>query len=328
MAKSKTSTKKKNEFVYVITGEDESLVNFHSQQLLDKLIEPSQRPTGLFDADPKDVSISEVLDELRTVPFLTDKRVVLVRWADKFISQNRELLEKYFESPCPTGILILTVSSWDTRTKLARKLASSGKFIKVAQPKGRQLQRRLIDYARQAHDKKLTQNAAEILVEFTGDELPKLYSEVDKLALFADAEKLIDVQHIESLIGHNRIYGAFAVIDACTAGDSTAAIVRLRNMFAEDRSAEYTVLGAFAFLLRRMFNAKVLFEKGYNPYEITSRLRIWSNKDGFFAMLGKMTLQQIGSALQKLAATDYAIKTGRTKANVAIEQLVLKLAIK
>ncbi len=325
MTQSYTKTKKKKEFVYVIAGKDESLVNFYCQQLLDKLMEPSQRTTGLFDADPKNVSISDVLDELRTVPFLTDKRVVLVRWADKFISQNRELLEKYFESPSPTGVLIFTVSNWDTRTKLAKKLADSGKLITVTQPKGRQLQRRLVDYARQAHGKRLAQNAAEILVECIGDELPRLYSEVDKLALFADAEKVIDVQHIESLIGHNRIYGAFAVIDACLAGNSAVAISRLRNMFAEDRSADYTVVGAFAFHFRRMFNAKVLLEEGHNPYEIAGRLRIWGNKDGFFAMLGKMSLKQIGAALQKLAAIDYAIKTGQTKPEIAIEQLVFGL---
>jgi DNA polymerase-3 subunit delta len=325
MAKSDTKTKKKNEFVYVIVGEDESLVNFYCQQLLDKLIEPSQRATGLFDADPSRVSISEILDELRTMPFLTDKRVVLVRRADKFISQNRELLEKYFDSPSPTGILILTISNWDTRTRLAKKLPGIGKLVTVTQPKGRQLQRRLIDYARQAYGKKLTQSAAEILVECIGDELARLYSEVDKLALFADNEKVIDVQHIESLIGHNRIYGAFAVIDACLAGSSADAISRLRNMFAEDRSAEYTVVGAFAFHFRRMFNAKVLLGEGCGPADIAGRLRIWGNKNGFFAMLGKMSLERIGTTLQKLAAIDYAIKTGRTKAEIAIEQLVLGL---
>jgi DNA polymerase III delta subunit len=39
-----------------------------------------------------------------------------------------------------------------------------------------------------------------------------------------------------------------------------------------------------------------------------------------------MDLKQIGEYLQQLAETDYAIKTGRTKAKVAMEQLVLKLA--
>jgi len=325
MTKSKIGTKKRNEFVYVIAGEDESLVSLYCRELLDKLIEPSQRATGLFDADPNQASISEILDELRTAPFLADKRVVVVKRADKFISNNRDLLEKYFESPSPTGILILTVNNWDARTKLAKKLPSSGKLITVTQPRGEQLLRRLIDYARQAHDKKLTQNAAEILVEFAGDELARLYSEVDKLAIFADTEKLIDVSHIEALIGHNRIYGAFAVIDACLAGNSAGAIARLRNMFAEDKNAEYTVVGAFAFHFRRMFNAKVLLEEGLNPYDIAGRLRIWGNRDGFFAMLRRMSLKHIGAALQKLAAIDYAIKTGRTKAEVAIEQLVIGL---
>jgi DNA polymerase III delta subunit len=39
-------------------------------------------------------------------------------------------------------------------------------------------------------------------------------------------------------------------------------------------------------------------------------------------------LKQIGQYLQKLAEIDHAIKTGQTKAQVAMEQLVLGLATK
>jgi DNA polymerase III delta subunit len=97
-------------------------------------------------------------------------------------------------------------------------------------------------------------------------------------------------------------------------------------MFAEDRTAEYTVVGAFAFHFRRVFNAKVLLEKGVHPTEIVNRLRIWGNRESFFTQLQKMSLKQVGANLQQLAAVDYAIKTGRTKAEVAVEQLVLTLA--
>jgi DNA polymerase III delta subunit len=98
-------------------------------------------------------------------------------------------------------------------------------------------------------------------------------------------------------------------------------------MFAEDKTAEYTVVGAFAFHFRRMFNAKVLLENGVGTAEIAKRLRIWSDKENsFFAQLRKMSLKQIGDILQQLAATDYAIKTGRAKAEAAVEQLVLGLA--
>jgi len=315
-----------DELIYVIAGKEDSLVNAHCRKLLDELLEPSQRATGLFDAEAASVSISEVLDELRTVPFLTDKRVVLVKGADKFISENRPLLEKYFDKPCPTGRLILTVSNWQSRTNLAKKLSNVGKLIKVTQPKRSELPQRLIKYTNDAHDKKLSRDAAELLIELTGDELTRLYSEIDKLALFADAEKVITPKHIESLIGHNRLFNAFAVIDAVIACNPGRAVERLRGMFAQDKSTEYSVVGAFAYHFRRMFNAKVLLNKGVRSGEVASRFRIWSHKDKFFAQLRQMDLKQIGEYLQQLAETDYAIKTGQTKAPVAMEQLVLKLA--
>ena len=313
--------------VYVIAGKEESLVNARCRELLDELLEPSQRATGLFDAEAASVLVSEVLDELRTVPFLTDKRVVLVKGADKFISENRPLLEKYFDKPCPTGRLILTVSTWQPKTNLAKKLPKVGKLIKVAQPKRSELPQRLMKYASDAHDKKLGMTAAILLIELTGDELMRLYSEIDKLALFADSEKIITPKHIESLIGHNRLFNAFAVIDAVIAGNPGRAVERLRGMFAQDKSTEFTVVGAFAYHFRRMFNAKVLLTKGVHRGEVANRFRIWSHKDKFFAQLRQMSLKQIGGYLQQLAETDYAIKTGRTKAKVAMEQLVLQLSV-
>jgi DNA polymerase-3 subunit delta len=323
---SNSKTKKKQQLIYVIAGKETSLVNAECDKLLGELIEPQQRTMGLFKTDASEVSASDVLDEVRTAPFLTERRVVLVKNADKFVSENRELLERYFDNPCPTGVLVLTASSWPTNTKLAKKLPSVGKLLKVTGPKPRQLPQRLTQYANDAHTKKLTKDAAELLIELSGDDLPQLYGEIDKLALFADAEKAITVSHIESLIGHNRLFNAFAVIDACLAGDVAKAVDRLRNMFAEDKSAEYTVVGAFAFHFRRMFNAKVLLEEGIRPADIADRLRIWSNKNGFFLQVRKLSLKQLGENLQQLANIDYAIKTGRTKAKVAIEQTVLKLA--
>jgi DNA polymerase-3 subunit delta len=314
-----------DELIYIIAGKEDSLVNAHAAELLDKLLEPSQRVTGFFDADSASATASEVLDELRTAPFLTDKRVVFIRAADGFISDNRELLEKYFDNPCPTGRLVLTVKTWDSRTKLAKKLPKVGKLINIAQPKSYELPQHLIRYASDAHEKKLDRNAAELLVELTGDELTRLYSEVDKLALFAGGEKLITTKHIESLIGHTRIFGAFAVIDAVIARNAGQAVGRLRAMFAEDKSTEYTVVGAFAYQLRRMFNAKAMLAKGAQRGEIIKRCQIWSNKESFFSLIRQMSLEQIGGYLQRLAETDYAIKTGRTKATVAMEQFLLEL---
>lgn len=313
------------QLIYVIAGKDDSLVGAECSRLIDGLIEPQQRPMGLFSVNGLEAEACDVLDELRTAPFLTSKRVVLVRDADDFISENRQLLEKYFDAPSSTGILVLTVSSWPANTKLARKLADVGKLISVFQPKPSQLPGSLVRYARDAHGRRLLSDAAELLIELAGDDLPRLYSEVDKLVLFAAGEKEITCRQVESLIGHNRTFNAFAVIDAVIDGNAGEAIERLRNMFAVDKSAEFAVIGAFAYHFRRMFRAKVLLEQGSPVGEVAKKLRIWSNTDGFFSQLRRLTLKQIGSVLQRLADMDYAIKTGRTNAKVAVEQLIFKL---
>jgi DNA polymerase-3 subunit delta len=312
--------------IYVIVGKDESLVGARCQELLDKLLDPQQRMTGLTSVDGDEASLAEILDDLRTTPFLTDKRVAVVRGADSFVSQHRDTLEKYFEKPSATGVLVLTVSTWSAATRLAKMLPKVGTLIELTPPPRWKLPEHLMQYAAGKHKMRLSKDAAQMLVELTGEELAQLYNEVDKLALFAHGEKEIRADHVESLIGHQRIYGAFEVIDAMIAGQVGQAITRLRHMFEEDKSSEYTAVGAFAFHVRRMFQAKALLEKRVDPGIIAKQLRIWSNQDRFFAQLQRISLARIAAFLEELAALDHATKTGQGQAPVLIEQLVLRLA--
>ncbi len=314
------------ERIYVIVGKDESLVGARCQELLDTLLGPEQRMTGLFSVDGDEAAIAEVLDELRTTPFLTDKRVVAIRGADDFVSKNREILEKYFEKPASTGVLVLTVSTWDARTRLSKMLPKVGELIELTPPPRWKLPDHLVQHAASKHKVRLNKDAAEMLVELIGEEPAQLYNEVEKLVLFARGEPALRIDHVQALTGHQHIYGAFEVIDAMIGGHVGQAVSRLRNMFEEDKSAEYTAVGAFAFHLRRMFQAKVLLEKRIPPDVIAKQLRIWGNKDRFFAQLQRISLVQIAAFLEELAALDHATKTGQGQAPILIEQLVLKLA--
>ena len=312
--------------VYVIAGDEPSLVNAKYAEIIDRLVPSQERDTGLLVIDADKAVIGEIFDELRTLPFLTKRRIVALRNADKFISNNREALERYFESPCPTGILVMTVSSWPGNTRLAKKLPDIGTFEEVESPKGQNLTNRLIDYARDAHSKGLDNRTAGLLIELAGDNLTRLYTEIDKLATYAATENTITTAHVESLIGRNREFDAFEVIESCLQRKTGPAIERLRKMFAEDKSAEYTTIGAFAFHIRRMFAAKKLLLEGHSQYDVAGKLRIWNNKESLFAQIKRLSLKQIGDQIQRLAETDYAIKRGQAQPRIAIEQFVLQLA--
>lgn len=314
-----------SERIYVICGKDKFLVSGECQKLLETLLSPEERSLSLFQPEVDKVEISEVLDELRTLPFLADKRVALLKGADSFITANRPALEKYFAEPSRCGVLILVVQKWQKSTRLAKMLGKVGKLIDVGDIGRYQLAGYVSNYITSTHGKSMNHSTASMLVELVGDDVGRLCSEADKLAIYVDQRKKIELADVEALIGHNRMFGAFSVIDAITDGRIDTAVERLRNMFMMDRSAEFTVVGAFAFHFRKMFRAKALLEKGVNAQQIIGQLRVFGNKDGFFRQVRALSLRQIGRVLCELARIDHGMKTGQTTVPVAIERLVVRL---
>ncbi|MFH1613878.1 MAG: DNA polymerase III subunit delta [Planctomycetota bacterium] len=308
--------------VYVIAGKDKFLAGQEYETLLDQLLPPEKRTMCLYIPEPDKVTAADVFDELRTLPFLADRRVVLIKDADDFISQYRTHLENYFDNPSTSGVLILMVSSWPKNTRLAKKLTNIGRLLLAEEPKPRELAPFVVNYAKTKHDKLISQSTAQLLVELVGDSTGSLAAEVDKLALFAGETKKIAPSDVELLIGHNRLFNIFEVIDAMASGRLDTAFDRVRRIFALDKNAPFTVVGAFAFHYRRMFTSRVLLEKGLSQNQIASKLRIWGNKESFFRQLHKVTLSQVACAIQQLACIDYAIKTGQITPQVAIEQFI------
>lgn len=324
MADKKTQQSKA---IYVICGKDEFLVKSQLGALLDSLIVSAERDMGLWDADAKKTATADVFDELRTLSFTAAKKVVVIKSADNFVSDNRGALERYFDNPSDAGILVMTVSKWPGNTRLAKKLSRFGELIDAGQIKRWDLWSFVVNYARDTQEKKITKSDAELLVELVGDEPGRLCSEVDKLATYVGSVgAAITSKDITALIGANRAFGAFEVIDSMTSSDVSGAVSRLRNMFDSDKSTEFTVVGAFAYHFRRMFSAKALLSKGVPQQQVAKQLNIWGRQDGFFNQLRKMTLEQIADYLKELADIDYRIKTGQATSRTAMESLVVRAA--
>ena len=314
--------------IYIVCGKDPFLMSLEYERIIDSLLGEDEKDMGLLVAEASRMELADVLDELRTLPFLATRRVVLLKDADTFISNNMDALLKYLDSPCQTGTLILTVSTIRSNSRIAKRVNEIGQLINIAEYKRYQLAKFIIDYADGKFSKKVSNEAAELLIEFVGDEPGKLCSEVEKLALYVDKRNSISIEDIQSLVGNNREFDVFAVIDAMTGGDTGTAISRLRNMFSTDKSAEYKSVGAFAFHFRKMFSAKVLLSQRVSFQEVAGKLRIFGDRNAFFNQLNKWSLQEVGNVIKALARIDYESKTGQTDVPSAIEQLVIKACLK
>ncbi len=321
MAK-KTAQSGKPLGVYVIFGEDKFLLAKECEKLLNSLLAPDERAMALYEPRAESAQISDVLDELRTLPFLAPKRVVLIKDAEPFVKEYAEHLEKYLDDPSPSGVLIMTATTWDKRKRLHKKLQPTGGLIEVARMYSNQLPAYVASYAQQTHGIRLDAQCSRFLVELVGDDPGRLCSEADKLAIFVAPKKVVTPNDIEQLIGKNRMFDAFGVIDAINVGQIGPAIGRLRKMFQSDKSAEFSVVGAFGYHFRRLFRAKAMIAKGTSPQQAAAKSGVRFKQQEFINQLNQMSLPQLGHIMAELGQIDFGLKSGQTTAPVAMERLI------
>lgn len=322
--------------IYVVSGKDRRRMMDTLDNLIEQTLEGADPQVALSEHEGDQVATADVLDDLRTLPFLSPRRVVVVKDADSFISQSRELLERYLETPSPTGVLIMTASRFPGNTRLAKATAKVGRHIPCDPPSARDLPGYLSSYAQQRHQAQLIPQAAQLLIEQVGDDCGQLCSEIDKLVVYLqpsvdDSAKAqsgsvtIDIQAVQELIGQNRQYNAFNVIDAMINGDASLALERLDHMLRQDRSAEFTAVGAFAWHVRRLYNARVLLDKRVNPREISKQLRIWYNTGQFMQQVSRLPLPRIAEMLKALMRIDRDSKSGAGSVHRGLETFIVRL---
>lgn len=330
MAKPTASAKpasKSTPAICVIFGPDAFLVAKEAEKRLDALLpEEEERMTALFEPKADEAQIADVLDELRTVPFLASRRVVLIKDAEPFARNYGDYLEAYLESPSPTGVLLMTMLNLDKRTRFYKLLNKIGGAVEVGKLWPDSLPRYIAEYARQEHGIALDARTSQLLVQLTGDDPGRLCREMDKLALYVAPKKTVAAQDIEHLIGHNRMFNAFEVIDGITRNNPGQALSRLKKMFAADRDAQFRVVGAFGYHFRKLFSARALMAKGMNIQQAMQKAGVFRNQtQAFAAQLNRLPLEAVAWVLGELGRIDHGIKTGRTTAPVAMERLVINL---
>jgi DNA polymerase-3 subunit delta len=176
--------------------------------------------------------LSDVLDEVRTLPFLSRCRVVIVEGADPFVTAHRRELETYVERPSSSGVLVLSVKTWPASTKLAKLVEKVGLSIECKGPHERALAPWLAQLARSRCQAQLDDDAARLLIELVGPEAGMLVSEVEKLAVYVGQRGKIHRDDVARMVGAGRIETIWKTLDAATTGRGDLALDHLDGLLA------------------------------------------------------------------------------------------------
>jgi DNA polymerase-3 subunit delta len=202
-------------------------------------------------------SLADVFDEVRTMPFFSRNRLVIVDEADPFVTKYRKDLEAFVVSHSGSGTLLLQCKSWPGNTNLAKLAAKKAIVIDCGSPRESDLAPWLIELANTRFGTRLEPDAARQLIDLVGPESGILAAEVEKLAVYAGSTARIERDDVTRLVGAGRVEKIWKCLDAATTGQAGAALVQLDTLMA---AGEHPVgaLAAMSTSLLKLHHAGLL----------------------------------------------------------------------
>ncbi len=97
--------------IAVLFGEQDFLKRAAFECLCRLVLGEDDERLGLTRFAGDQVDLKTVCDELRTISMWGNSRLVMIDDADRFVSQNREGLEKYLQKPAKNSALVLDVKT-------------------------------------------------------------------------------------------------------------------------------------------------------------------------------------------------------------------------
>ena len=330
MAKTKTTTQPP---VVVIYGDEEHQKNTLLTNTLDALLPPDvDRSLALttYDGSRPDndggPSLAAIFEDLATLPFLAERRVVIIREADGFVTAHRERLEKYVAKPSPTGVLVLECRSFPKTTRLYKAvLATGGQVHECKKLFGRALLDFLLNEAR-ARNKQLQPAAAARLVDLIGQDTGMLAAEVEKLSLYVADRPAITDRDITDLVGQSREEKIFAALDAAAAGRLPEALRLWHQVLTTDPAAVFKSLGGMAFKVRQWLAAHRAAAQGANARAIAPKVMMWGRERELEALLHRLSPSRLRRLLAEIADLDSQAKSGTRSIEKGVELMLVQLA--
>lgn len=313
---------------YIFHGDDD---HSRQEQLADfqaKLGDPAMLSLNTSRFDGRRLSFSELRHACDSIPFLADKRLVIV---DNLISHNPDYLAEliaYLPALPGTTRLVFMESKIlpeSHEVVLFAKQTPNGYVKLFNRLKDRQLDQWI---RKRVKDKggQITNAATHFLAANAGNDLTLLNNEIEKLVLYKGAEP-IEPADVNLLCPHIAEANVFDLVDAIGSRHGRTAARLLQEKLAEGTDP-FFLFSMIVRQFRLLIQVKELAETGSTPPEIALQLSIKpfiGNK--LTQQSHNFSQDQLDRIFAHLLEIDVGVKTGQTDLVTALVLLVGAVAV-
>lgn len=311
---------KNNSFkpVYLLYGEEAFLKNSYKNQMKSAITQGDTMNFNQFGG--KSIDVKELISLADTMPFFSDRRLILVEDSGFFKTAAEELVNFLPQMP-DTTCMVFVETEVDKRSKMFKKIKELGYAAEMERQDINQLAR-WAGTLLSREGKKVTGQTMELFLNMTGDDMENIRMELEKLISFTLGREVItdeDVMKICTERTTNKIF------------DMVTSIVNRQTKRALELYEDLLTLKEppmrIMFLIARQFNqllqVKELMGKGMDKGGIAAKLKIPPFAAGkLMPQARTFSKEQILSYVNSCVEAEEAVKTGRLSDRMAVELLL------
>ncbi len=230
---------------YLVRGDDPSLVGQAVHELLSRLSgdhDPAMVVEEHGSAGGDDLDAAAVVDALTTPPFLTDRRIVVVREAGRLGAADAGRLVECLDTPVDGVRVVFAAGGGTVPAALVKAVERVGSVVDTSLRTGRDRAQWLAEHLRAA-PVHLDGPAAARLEEHLGGDVNRLSGLVDTLAAAYGVGAKVDEEHLAPFLGEPGTVAPWDLTDAIDTGRTDEALAMLGRLLGPGAFHPLALLG-------------------------------------------------------------------------------------
>jgi DNA polymerase-3 subunit delta len=284
-------------------------------------VDPGMRDLCLSSFHADECKPGEIVMEAQTLPFLVERRVLIVRSASRYNAMSGEKgsplapLIAYLEAPSDTTLLILIADNVDKRKKFYKACQKGGAIVECPQLDDRALTTWIRSEV-QNRGKDIDGGAINELIHRGGSRLGDINNAINLVTTYAGDAPRVTQDDVVAACADVAEETVWALTDAIAASNPDKALSTLFQLEDLGKSPD-EIMGLINWLLDSAYRAMP-------ETQATIKSSFQANK--VMPLANKLGLEKLKRAFALCTETHLAIRSTGTDQMLALELLVIKLS--
>ena len=309
--------------IYLLTGEEVYLRSQYKKKLQEALVSPDDIVNINF-YQGKGISVQELIDQAETMPFFSERRLLVIEDSGFFKSASPELAE-YLEQVPETTYFLFVENDVDKRGKLYKTVKKNGAVAEFSSQTEDTLMRWILGILKK-EQKNITRPTMELFLEKTGTDMNQISMELEKLLSYTLGKEIITAEDVEAVCTTQTVNQIFEMINAMAQKNQRRALDLYYDLLAL-KEAPMRILYLIARQFNQIMQISELSSQGLGREAIAEKLGIQS----FIVRNGlryarSFSQEQLRYAVETAVQTETDVKTGKLDEKLAVELVIVEMS--